>query len=110
MPWAANDVLSVVTIVTLLGIVVGDRILGWLKTRGVDLTKLSDMYELVYNTHQVSQELLKHLENGTLEDAIKALAANNTTQTELLREVVSQNKLNREEHKLFLDQLSRLKK
>jgi len=110
MSWAADDVLSIVTIITLLGIVVGDRILGWLKTRGVDLTKLSEMYELVYDTHQVSQELLKQLENSTLEDAIKILATNIGTQTELLREMVNQNKLNREEHRLFLDQLSRIKK
>ena len=110
MSWAADDVLSIITILALLSVVIGDRILGWLKTRGIDLTKISEMYELVYNTHQVSQELVKQLENSTLEDAIKVLAANIGTQTELLRELVNQNKLNHEEHKLFLDQLSRMKK
>jgi len=110
MSWAAEDILTVITILTLLTVVVGDRVLGWLKTRGVDLTKMSEMYELTYNTHLVSQEILKRLDDGTLEDAIRALSANIAMQTQLLQELVAQNKLNHEEHKLILDQMSRMSK
>ena len=106
MSLTLDNTLTMVTVITLLAVVIGDRVLSWLKTRGVDLSKLSENYELSYNIHQDTQELLRRFDDGTLEKAIEALSKNIATQTELLREMVAQNTLNREEHKLILTQIS----
>jgi len=105
-----HDILTAVTIVTLLAVVVGDRVLSWLKTRGIDLSKMGEVYEIAYNTHEGVQQLLRRFDDSTLEDAIKALSDNVAVQTELLREMVAQNTLNRQEHKLILDQIERISK
>ena len=105
-----NSVVSLTTIVALLAVVVGDRILGWLKTRGVDLSKLSETHELVSKISVDTKELLKRFDDSTLEEAILALSSNIATQTELLRDIVVQNRLNHEEHKLILDQMVRVGK
>ena len=103
-----EDALTGLTIITLLTVVIGDRVLGWLKTRGVDLSKLGEIYELAYNTQQTAEECLKRLDDGKLEEAILSLSKNVSAQTDLLREMVSQAKLQREEHKLILDQMERI--
>jgi len=105
-----NSAVSLITIVTLLSVIVGDRVLGWLKTRGVDLSKLSETHKLVSAISVDTKELLKRFDDSTLEDAICALSSNIATQTELLRDIVVQNRLNHEEHKLILDQLVRVGK
>ena len=105
-----NSIVSLTTIVALLAVVVGDRILGWLKTRGVDLSKLSETHELVSKISVDTKELLKRFDDSTLEEAILALSSNIATQTELLRDIVVQNRLNHEEHKLILDQMVRVGK
>jgi len=81
--------------------------MGWLKTRGVDLTKMGELYELAYNTHQNTSTLLDRLDDGVLEKAIENLSENVVLQTDLLRELLAQAKLNHEEHKLILDQMVR---
>jgi len=110
MSWSLDQILSFLTIVTLLAVVVGDRLLGWLKTRGVDLTKMGEIYELTYNAHENTQELLKRFDDGSLEEAIRALNANVAAQTILLQELVAVSKLQHQEHKLILDTLSRSKR
>jgi len=107
MSWSIDQILSFLTIVTLLAVVVGDRLLGWLKTRGVDLTKMGEIFELTYNTHENTQALLKRFDDGSLEEAIRALNANVAAQTILLQELVAVSKLQHQEHKLILDTLSR---
>jgi hypothetical protein len=107
MAWTVSDILSIITIAMLLIVIVGDRTLGWLKTRGVDLSRLGDLYELSYNTHQDTQELIKRFDDSSLEVAIRALAENVAAQTLLLQEMVQQNKLNHQEHRLILDQIGR---
>ncbi len=105
--WNLSDILTTITVITLLALVIGDRALGWLKTRGVDLSKMGELYELSYNTHQDTQELLKRFDDSSLETAIRALADNVAAQTLLLQEMVQQNKLNHQEHRLILDQIGR---
>jgi len=106
--WPVEDVLTAITLITLLAIVIGDRVLGWLKTRGVDLTKMSEIYELAYNTHQNTQALIKLFDDSTLGDAIRALSDNIAVQTKLLGEISNQNQLNRDEHQLILNQMERI--
>ena len=101
-----DNIMSTITLVTLLAIVIGDRVLGWLKTRGVDLSKTSETYELAYNIQQDTQELLKRFDDSPLEKAVEALSNNIAAQTELLREMVTLNKLSHQEHKLILDLVS----
>ncbi len=105
-----SDILSAITIITLLAVVVGDRVLGWLKTRGVDLSKLSEIYELTYNIQEQTAELMKRFDDSKLEDAIVSLAKNIAMQTKLLGDIHNQNELNRQEHKLILDQMERINK
>ena len=105
-----NEVLTVLTIVTLLAVVIGDRVLGWLKTRGIDLSRVTETYDTTVSIHEDTQELLKRFDDGSLEKAIEALSSNIATQTELLREMVAMNQLNRAEHKLILDQVSTISK
>jgi hypothetical protein len=107
MDWSLSDILTTVTIVSLLAIVIGDRVLGWLKTRGIDLSKINDMYDLSCSVRQDTRELIKRFDDSSLEEVIRALTANVTAQTLLLQEMVQQNKLNQQEHRLILDQLSR---
>ena len=108
MSVSVQDILTVITIVTLLSVVIGDRVLGWLRTRGVDISKVGDIYELAYNAHQNTSIILEKIDEGKLEKALEVLSKNVEIQTQLLREMCAQNKLNHEEHKLILDQLSRV--
>ena len=103
-----SDIIAIISTVSLIAVLVGDRTLGWLKTRGIDLTKLEDIYELAYNTHAIVVETEKLLEAGTLEKAIEVLAKNTATQTQLLQAMINQSELQHAEHKLILDQLSAL--
>jgi len=107
MSYSLSDILTIVTIVTLLAVVIGDRVLGWLRTRGVDLSQVGKLYDLSYRTHQDTQELIKRFDDSSLEIAIRALAENVAAQTLLLQEMVQQNKLNHQEHRLILDQIGR---
>ena len=100
MNWTADSILTYLTIVTLFAVVVGDRVLGWLRTRGVDLTKLGEI-------HETTQELLRRFDDGALEEAIRALSLNVAAQTAILQELVGLSKLQHQEHKLILDQLVR---
>ena len=106
----ADSILTYITIITLLAVIVGDKVLGWLKTRGVDLTKLGDLYELTYNTHAGTQEILQRFDDGVLEATIRALTKNIEAQTALVQELVGLSKLQHQEHKLILDQMSRANK
>jgi len=110
MTFSAESALTYITILTLLTVVVGDRVLGWLKTRGVDLTKLGELYELTYDTRVDTQELLQRFKDDSLELAIHALNKNVEAQTALLQELVGLSKLQHQEHKLILDQLVRSNK
>lgn len=107
MTLPADSVLTYLTVLTLLAVIVGDRVLGWLKTRGVDLTKIGELYELTYDTRQDTQELLQRFKDDSLELVIHALNKNVETQTALLQELVGLSKLQHQEHKLILDQLVR---
>jgi uncharacterized membrane protein YcjF (UPF0283 family) len=100
MNWTADSLLTYLTIITLFAVVVGDRVLGWLRTRGVDLTKLGEI-------HETTQELLRRFDDGALEEAIRALSLNVAAQTAILQELVGLSKLQHQEHKLILDQLVR---
>ena len=110
MHWTISEILSTLMLVTLVAVLIGDKVLGWLKTRGIDLSKLEDTYDLATKTHTDTQALLKRFDDSKLEIAIESLSTNITVQTELLREMVALNKLNHEEHKLILDQLARIDK
>ena len=110
MQWSVSEILSTITLITLVAVLIGDKVLGWLKTRGIDLSKLEDTYDLAVKTNEATQALLKRFDDGKLEVAIESLSANIAVQTELLREMVAQNKLNHEEHKLILDQMARVSK
>jgi len=107
MTFSADSILSYLTIITLLAVVIGDRVLGWLKTRGVDLTKMGELYELAYDTRVDTQELLRRFKDNSLELTINALNKNVKAQTALLQELVGLSKLQHQEHKLILDQLVR---
>lgn len=100
MTWTADNILTYLTIITLFAVVLGDRVLGWLRTRGVDLTKLGEI-------HETTQELLRRFDDGALEEVIRALAQNVAAQTAILQELVGLSKLQHQEHKLILDQLVR---
>lgn len=100
MIWTADNILTYLTIITLFAVVLGDRVLGWLRTRGVDLTKLGEI-------HETTQELLRRFDDGALEEVIRALAQNVAAQTAILQELVGLSKLQHQEHKLILDQLVR---
>lgn len=107
MTFSAESTLTYITILTLLTVIVGDRVLGWLKTRGIDLTKLGELYELTYNTRTDTQDLLQRFKDNNLELTIHALNKNVEAQTSLLQELVGVSKLQHQEHKLILDQLVR---
>jgi len=107
MTLTPDSILTYITILTLLAVVVGDRVLGWLKTRGVDLTKLGELYELTFDTRVDTQELLQRFKDNSLELAIHALNKNIGAQTALLQELVGLSKLQHREHKLILDQMVR---
>jgi len=107
MTLTTENILTYLAIITLLVVVVGDRVLGWLKTRGVDLTKLGELYELTYDTRVDTQEILRRFKDDGLETAIHALNKNVKAQTALLQELVGLSKLQHQEHKLILDQMVR---
>jgi len=110
MQWSVSEILSAITLITLVSVLIGDKVLRWLKTRGIDLSNLDDTYTLVTEIHENTAALLKRFDDGKLEIAIESLSTNIAVQTELLREMVAQNKLNHEEHKLILDQMGRISK
>jgi hypothetical protein len=116
-----ESALHYVPLIILVSVFVGDKILGWLKGKGIDLTKLEDIYELTYDLTEATkscQEICKkidrRLNDNTLEKAIGALSENVAVQTELLRVMVAQIKaqaeLQNKEHSLILDQVSRMSK
>lgn len=107
--------LHYVPLVILVSVFVGDKVILWLKGRGIDLTKLEEIYELTYDLtaatkscKEICSRIDTRLNDETLEKAIGALSENITMQTELLREMLNQTKLQQSEHKLMLDQLSRI--
>jgi len=103
-----SDIVAILSVVSLIAVLLGDRTLGWLKTRGIDLTKLEDIYELTFNIHESVKEIEKQLGSGTLEKAIEVLSANTATQTQLLQAMLNQSELQHAEHKLILGQLAAL--
>lgn len=123
MEWSLQDILAVVTIVTLLAFIVGDKAINFLKTRGIDLGEIHEIrlavdgcgkchknVEELHDWHNVTDEdgIRKWYTRPSLERAIIALSENSTEQTSILKELVSQQKLQREEHKLILSALSKL--
>lgn len=110
MTFGLGDILTLLTVVTLLAIVIGDRVLGWLKTRGIDLSKVNGTHDLCGAIYNNTQALIKLFDDSTLEDAIKKLSDNISIQTTLLQQMVAQTKLSHEEHKLILDQMARDRK
>lgn len=105
-----KDVLSLLAVAALLAVIIGDRILGWLRTRGIDLSKVNDTHELCDSIHEHTQELVRLFRDSKLEDAIEKLSENICLQTTLLQQMVAQSKLSHEEHKLILDQMVRNRK
>ncbi len=123
MEWSAQDILSVVTIVTLLAMLIGDRAVSFLKTRGIDLGEIHEIREAVegcerchknvkelHTWHSVTDEdgIKKWYTRPSLERAIVALSENSSKQTIILREISNQQQLQREEHSLLLAAISKL--
>ena len=123
MTWSMQDILSVVTIITLLAYIVGDKAIGFLKTRGIDLGDISEIRDAVagcekchknvkelHDWHNVTDEdgIRRWYSRPSLERAIVALSENSTEQTILLKEIINQQELQREEHKLILSAFSKL--
>ena len=123
MTWSLQDILSVVTIATLLAFIVGDKVINFLKTRGIDLGEIHEIRLAVngcekchrdvkdlHDWHDVTDEdgIRKWYSRPSLERAIIALSENSTEQTSILKEIVNQQKLQREEHKLILSAFSKL--
>ena len=54
-----SDIVSIIALFSIIAIVVGNRVLGWLQTKGIDLTKLEDIYELAYNVNESVKEIEK---------------------------------------------------
>ena len=108
MDWSISEIVSTITLVAIVSVLIGDRALGWLKTKGIDLSKLEEMYELTYNTHVATTELLRQFDEGKLEETMKSLADNIAAQTEVLQGLLLQSQLQHEEHKLMMAQLGRI--
>jgi len=123
MSWCTQDILAVITIVTLLAVIVGDKAINFLKTRGIDLGDISEIRDAVagcekchknvkelHDWHNVTDEdgIRRWYSRPSLERAIVALSENSTEQTILLKEIINQQELQREEHKLILSAFSKL--
>jgi len=122
MEWSVQDILAVITIATLLVVIVGDKAIGFLKTRGIDLSDISEIRDAVagcekchrnvkelHDWHNVTDEdgIRKWYTRPSLERAIIALSENSTEQTSILKELLGQQKLQREEHELILSTLAK---
>ena len=83
--------LDVIAVVGMAAVVVGDRILGQLKARGVDLQKLARQQEDLWQWHarEDDEGVKVWYVRRSLEDAIKELSLSIRTQTEVMSQLAS---------------------